>query len=244
MGIKISDLKMKFWDGRQISGIDEPKDPDGKVMEQVGVRFADGKEPKQEVMHRDEYEAMLAEDTKDVKDRAMHFQQAMYGVQQKIMKNLELHNVRWNEIGRVFERINDAIRETRNSMFNFLLGTENFQTEATYAHLEDGMKRYGKELDLSEFSDIEKALFVFLKEHKVKLAESQRLFQTFLPKIDGLQGQLVGAGVGTDFSKLRIDDVIAFIERETAKVKSEVSPAEPPKDGAVEDKPKEETPKV
>lgn len=169
----------------------------------VGLTYAEGAVPQNEVMHKDEYEAGKSDVPSN--DRQAIFVKSSQDIQRKMLDALIEHNVRYNEVGMLLDWINEAMSKTRDKVLNACYGTKDWQTEATVDQLPTPDLEEGQPTDAL-------AVFLLLKERKTGLRDFGRVLQAVSNMSVKAQTMKLEEELGRPVNSWRLDDLSAYVE--------------------------------
>ena len=170
----------------------------------VGLQYKEGAEIPTEVIHKDEWEAGKSEESS--KDRQAIFVKGSKNIQQQILDTLESFKVRFQEVGLLFDLINQAMGKTRDKIINACYGTKDWMSELTVDMLGDSPAVEGEE------NPHALAVYEALKERGVPIKEVGRVLQTAGNLVNRAQVQRLEKEIGRPMRFWRMDDLAQYIE--------------------------------
>lgn len=208
-------LKQRWLDGRQILKVDEFEVGDG-MHPHCGVHFADEKEPKIAVVHKDELEHLTFDNEKDsIEKRQTAFNTATTTLQQGMMDSLRFFNPKFKEIRKIVENISDSNGMFKDRFDRACFGGETGEYDKFTLKLSallEILGKYGKEVDYTGITDKGKVLFKALLDIDASYEEGKMIFPSFAPFLNLLFSTAVELVVGMKANEIRLRDMIDFTE--------------------------------
>jgi len=214
-------LDKVFYDGRPVAGFHQAEDKDIK-HHHIGVEYADDKEPKNEVMHIEEWEQMKSEDQKKSENRVNMFQEATNGVQGRILEELDKFNPRWHEAIKIVQRVADRLNQIKEEFINEAYGTTDFMTKLTIGGIRDLLKKHDKDINTDGLSPFEVDFVELCIKHEITLDELNRMTfaKNVLERSNSWQEQALEAFMGVPIQNWRLDNIVQVLEAKYAEEKS------------------------
>lgn len=206
-------LEKTYYNGRlveKIGIVTEEVDGEKQTHPQVIVTFADDQSPKAEIMHKEEWEAMKSE-APESEGRSYNFQQATYGIQSRLMRELEGFNLRFSELGPLLQRVQFAHEEILDLAYWGAFGKP--QQEVTVADLEKVVADNGHTVDFGQMNEIIKDLLDFCRGKGWTIADFQNATAGLFDVFGNLKRQAMETTTGVKESHVRMDHVIEQAEK-------------------------------
>lgn len=215
----MSDKKKKYYLDRPIK--DVIKADNG----QVAVTFDDDKEPKGEIMHEAEFNAMAFDEP--TPNRSEFFQAGTFDCQKEMLSSLELYNPRWLEIPNIIKRLDDKWDELRRQLHSAVYGVKNHIDEVKVKDILDKCINVETgEIDYpQDISNIQKDIIQVLAKYEMSLSDVLKptFYQDIVTKIDEMNRKVLTKVVQVPLNEWRLDDIIKVIEKYISQLVKEKS---------------------
>jgi hypothetical protein len=149
---------MTYLGEKKIKSFVQPEFSDGAKHSQVAVEYEDGTA---DVVHEDEWACRTEEPDADAQGL---FVKSTAGLQKEILEAVTAHNIKYDELGRVFDWVVERLNANKDAALSAVLGVDDWKLSATMTHL--------KELDLSKLSEAERQIVTALSDNNVPLFDA------------------------------------------------------------------------
>lgn len=227
-------LNQRWLDGRQILSVDEFDCADGK-HEQCGVHFADDKDPKVAVVHKDELKYLVFDNEKDsVEKRGLAFSTATESLQIQIMEAMRFYNLKYKELRKVTDNIGDTFQSIKERMDRAIFAGEDGKFNKFTLKLSriiEVIGEHGGTIDYSGITEKGQVLFKALLDIDASFEDAKVILPSFVPFFNGaLFSKACELTVGMTANEMRIRDMVDFVEAYEAihGLPEELKESEPP----------------